>query len=293
LRARKFTEIHEVESSEGRHLAKILRPECLPLLQVVERLRLEGDILAALNEPHVVRLHDRGRTPGDCPYLVLERLVGHTLRREIVRRGSLPVLEATELTLQLLKGLAAVHALGVVHRDIKPDNLFLCRAKRGVGLLKILDFGFAKVLEDSTSIARVAPLAISTDDREFVGGYRYVAPEQILMGKRVDHRADLYLAGLVLHALVTGREPFHDVRNRNELLEAQLEEMLYPPSPDTASRVPRELFVIIRRATGKEPAARFPSAGDFADELRRFVDMVPVAGPKAGAESLSGKDRRK
>jgi serine/threonine protein kinase len=291
LRARKFTEIHEVESSEGRHLAKILRPECLPLLQVVERIRLEGDILAALSDQHVVRLHNRGRTPDDCPYLVLERLVGHTLRREIVRRGSLPVLEAVELTLQLLSGLSAVHEVGVVHRDLKPDNLFLCRTKQGIGRLKILDFCFAKAFEDPTSITRIAPLAISTDDREFVGGYRYVAPEQIVMGKRVDHRADLYLVGLVLHALVTGREPFHDVRNRRELLDAQLEEMLYPPSPDTAARVPRELFVIIRRATSKEPGARFQSAAEFTDELREFVEMMRVAGSRVGREPPRQKDK--
>jgi serine/threonine-protein kinase len=283
-----MTEIHEVESNEGRrYFAKILRPDCVAMLQVVERLRLEGDVLAALDDPHVVRLQGRGRTTDGRPYLILEHLVGRTLRREVVRRKTIPPLEAAELAIQLLEGLMAVHAIGVVHRDLKPDNLFLCRSKEAAAKLKILDFGFAKVLETPSTRSVVPPLAISTDEQEFVGGHRYVAPEQIQIGKPFDHRADLYLVGLVLHTLLTGREPFHDVRSPRELLQAQIEETLYPPSTETADQVPEELLKIIRRATSKDPDARYQKASEFAGALWMFVGVRRVPQEPSGKKTLS------
>ncbi len=273
LKVRQFTEIYEVEAPGGRCLAKILRAECLSMPQVVDRMRLEADILSSLNHPNVVRLFDRGKTPEKRPYLVLERLVGHTLRRELVKRGASPIAQAVDLVLQALDGVDAVHRLGIVHRDLKPDNLFLARTKARGRTLKILDFGFAKVLGESTGSTYIAPLAISTSEREFVGAPRYVSPEQLLAGKHVDYRADIYTLGLILYLLVLGREPHHDVDSQSELLRAQLEGHLDPPSTETAKRVPDELMAIIWRATAMDPTGRFWSANEFAAELRQFVDQ--------------------
>src|SRR5258708_3201362 len=211
--SRTMTEIYEVDSKGGRCLAKILRPEFLELPQVVDRLRLEAAILSAVEDPHVVRLLDYRTTPAGRPFIVLERLVGHTLRRELVRRGALPVAEAADFVLQALGGIDAVHRLGVVHRDLKPDNLFVSRSKGGARTLKLLDFGFATVLKVPGARKRIAPLAISTSDKEFVGAPRFVAPEQLVVGGKVDHRADIYTLGLILYTLALGREPHHDVES--------------------------------------------------------------------------------
>ncbi len=189
------------------------------------------------------------------------------------KRGASPIAQAVDLVLQALDGVDAVHRLGIVHRDLKPDNLFLARTKARGRTLKILDFGFAKVLGESTGSTYIAPLAISTSEREFVGAPRYVSPEQLLAGKHVDYRADIYTLGLILYLLVLGREPHHDVDSQSELLRAQLEGHLDPPSTETAKRVPDELMAIIWRATAMDPTGRFWSANEFAAELRQFVDQ--------------------
>jgi serine/threonine-protein kinase len=260
-------------------LAKILRPDFLSMPQVVDRLRLEGDILDALDHPNVVRLLDRGTTASGQPYLVLERLVGHTVRRELVRRGALPVVEAVDFALQALTGVGAVHRIGIVHRDLKPDNLFLCRSSRGGRALKVLDFGFAKVLEHRGAKPAIAPLVESTTEQGFVGAARFIAPEQLLMGKAVDHRADLYTLGLVLYTLVLGREPHHEIDSRDEILRAQIEGRLPPPSSDTAERVSPKLLAIIWRATNFARTARFASAEEFEAELREFLSDQALAPP--------------
>jgi serine/threonine-protein kinase len=268
--SRSMTEIFEVETKDGRSLAKILKPEFLESPQVVDRIRLEADILSSVDHPNVVRLLERGTTPAGRPYILLERLAGHTMRRELVRRGALPVLEAVDLVIQALGGIRAVHDLGVIHRDLKPDNLFLCRSKGRERTLKILDFGFAKVLRNPA--ARIAPLVVSTAEKEFVGAPRFVAPEQLVVGRRVDHRADIYTLGLVLYTLALGREPHHDVDSRRELQRAHLEGRLDSPSPDTVERVSEELLEIIWRATSTHPDERFQTATEFAERLRRFVE---------------------
>ncbi len=278
LKARQFTEIYEVDAPGGRCLAKILRAECLSMPQVVDRMRLEADILSSLNHPNVVRLFDRGKTPEKRPYLVLERLVGHTLRRELVKSGTPPIVEPVDLVLQALNGIDAVHRLGIAHRDLKPDNLFLARTRERGRTLKILDFGFAKVLGETTGSTYIAPLAISTSEREFVGAPRFVSPEQLVAGKHVDHRADIYTLGLILYMLVLGREPHYDIDSQSELLRAQLEGRLDTPSTETAKRVPDELLAIIWRATATDPAARFWSANEFAAELRQFAESRRPAG---------------
>ena len=288
LKARQMTEIYEVMAPAGRCLAKILRPQFVSVPQVVDRLRLEADILSAIEHPNVVRLLGRGTTSEKRPYLVLERLVGHTLRRELVDRGALPVLTGVDLVLQALGGVAAIHQLGVVHRDLKPDNLFLCRSKTEGRLLKILDFGFAKVLTTST---RIAPLIVSTEEHAFVGAPRFVAPEQLVFGGTVDSRADIYTLGLVLYTVVFGREPHHDVDSRIELLRAHLEGRLHQPSPDTAERVSKELVEIIWCATNRSPSERFPSADAFSAALRDFIAGRSTPERKTAARPVMTMER--
>ena len=172
-------------------------------------MRLEAQATSALSgHPNIVEIFDLGRTAEGRPYLAMERLVGRTLKQEVAARGALPVAEAIGLVKQLLAGLAAAHGAGLVHRDIKPDNLFLCDAGAdGARRLKILDFGIVKVVSAGKRGPR--PLAIPTGEGMAIGTPRFLSPEQAT-GRPVDARADLYAAGCVLFWLIAGRDPFFD-----------------------------------------------------------------------------------
>ena len=141
-------EIVEAEHTALRRrvVVKLLGAKFADSDDFADRMRLEAQALAAISHPHVVTILDLGRTREGRPYLVMEKLVGRTLDEELAARGFLPVAEAVALVRQLLDGLDAAHAAGVVHRDVKPANLFLCDVRRGPRVLKILDFGVAKIV---------------------------------------------------------------------------------------------------------------------------------------------------
>ena len=146
-------EVFEAEHTglRRRVVVKLIRENLADSAQYVDRMRLEAQTLAAISHPHVVAVLDVGKTPDDRMFIVMEKLVGRTLDDELDARGLLPVDEAVTLVRQILDGLDAAHTLGVVHRDIKPANLFLCDVPRGPRVLKILDFGIAKVLRSRPS----------------------------------------------------------------------------------------------------------------------------------------------
>jgi eukaryotic-like serine/threonine-protein kinase len=244
------------------------------LAQLADRMRLEGQALGAIEHVHVVAALDCGVTPGGRPYLVMERLVGRTLREELDARGPLPVDEALDLAAQALDGLAAVHQAGLVHRDVKPDNLFLCDPAPGRGrIVKLLDLGVAKIV--AASSASPSPLAVPTAEGIAMGTPRYFSPEQAI-GAPLDGRSDVYSMGLVLHALVTGRTPFDHMRETAALLRAHAESAPHPLSLHAPSPPPPDLEAAVSRALAKRPADRFPSAAAFAAELRRIAKQRPA-----------------
>jgi len=268
LRAGGMSKVYEVEDGRGRVFAlKLLRREFVTSHRSIERMRLEKEILRVANHPNVVRLRDAGATRAGLPYIVMDRLYGSTLQARVAR-GALPVLAAVRYVRQALEGLAAVHALGVVHRDIKPENLFLSRSSRQSPRVMLLDFGGAKILREIAHVELLS-VAISTTEDEVIGTARYIAPE-VLQGS-LDQRADLYMMGHVLHTLVTGREPFHEIEDERELIAAQLAKTIDPPSPATIERVSIELFDLIHRVQAKDPAARPGTAQEFIAALGQFV----------------------
>lgn len=287
---------------------KLRKRVCVKVLRehsadFVDRMHLEAHSLAALDgHPNIVLATDFGETPGGRPFLVMERLYGRTLLQERNARGVLPVLEAIELTCQALAGLEAVHAMGVVHRDIKPGNLFLCNARDGGRrTLKILDFGVAKLVErDDVAPSTVAPRAMETARGTVIGSPRYMAPEQIGGTAPVDHRADLYAVGAVLFSLLTGRGPFDDRKDDVAVVLGHLHAM--PPAPSTLAPqpIPEALDQVVLRALAKKPADRFPDARSFvtalhqiAREAREEVERNArmKMSPRAGAQpSALGSD---
>lgn len=267
-------EVYEVEHEiVGRVMvAKVLRAELAHDTAIADRMRVEAQALAALSHPNIVSVTDFARTADGRPFYVMEQLDGRTLGEEFRSRGAFPVDEAIDVVRQILAGLAAAHQLGLVHRDIKLDNVFLHQTTSGQRLVKLLDFGIAKVLAGRNARAP-APPSLPTADGAIVGTPRYVSPEQV-MGKGIDHRADIYAAGLVLYTLVCGRGPFDDVRKQEDFFIAHLGDD--PPAPSDVARqsLPHELDAAILRAIRKNPAERFQTAAEFSAALERIAGRL-------------------
>lgn len=261
-----------------RVVVKLLRPELSHDGSLVERLRIEAQAMAKLHHPHIAAVHDLGTTPGGRPYFVLEYLAGRTLAEELTARGSLPVHEAVRIALEVLDGLGAAHAAGLVHRDIKPPNVFLCDPDRnGRRVVKILDFGIVKV-----SPSRV-PRAFPTEGGQFIGSPASAAPEQA-RGETIDARADLYATGLLLYTLIAGKTPFSGAAGSAQaVLWAHV--LTVPAKLSSAARqaVPAALDAIVAKALAKQPDDRFASAAEMAAALA----AVGSAGDAPTPEGMS------
>ena len=239
---------------------------------VADRFRLEAESLARLNHANIVTIFASGQTSDERPYIVMEYLRGQTMADEFAARGQLPPVEALSYICQLLRGLAAAHAVGIVHRDIKPDNLFLCDGPRGNRLLKVLDFGVACTLPNAHALGP-SPLAVPTAAGTVVGALRYVSPEGAL-AQRVDHRADIYSAALVLYFALAGRGPFDHIQSALLLLSAHVAEEPEPPSRYCRAPIPPELDRALLRALRKSPNERFQSADELREELERIMNQL-------------------
>ncbi len=283
-----------------RVVVKLLREEHLREPSIVERLVLEGRILATLDEhPHVVGIRDIGRTARGVPFLVLEPLRGTTLRDELVQRGFLPVSEAIAVVRQVLAALAAAHHQGFVHRDVKLDNVFVCRSGRwGEPRIKLLDFGVAKVLAERGAGAGWQRIH-ATSEGMLIGTPRVLAPEQ-LDPSRVGPATDIYAAGLMLYTLVVGRGPFDHRRLRRDLLRAHREEAPIPPSVVARQRLPEGLSEVIMKALQKRPEDRFSSAHAMGRALLALHSSTcepgaegahAAPGPVSAARSRNGLGR--
>jgi serine/threonine-protein kinase len=252
-------------------VVKLLHQELAKDPAHVKRMQIEARSVAALASPHIVQVTDFGQTATGRTYIVMERLLGRTLGAEVTARGALPVVEAIGYVVQVLAGLEAAHAMGIIHRDIKPDNIFLCDAtKDSPRTVKILDFGVAKVLDVAAEVERPALPHLVTEEGGVVGTPRVVAPEQAL-GKAVDARTDVYATGLLLHTLVAGRGPFAHITDACELLKANVMERPEPLSARTHQNIPPALDRAVQRALEKRPADRWKGAEAFAIELRRIA----------------------
>jgi eukaryotic-like serine/threonine-protein kinase len=278
-------------------VVKLLHAQLSHDPNLVQRMRLEARSLAALSSPHVVQVLDFGQTPAGRTYIVMERLAGRSLGAELRRRGSFPVEEAIGYVLQVLAGLEAAHAIGIIHRDIKPDNVFVCEG--GIRpTLKILDFGIAKALDVDPGVGRPTLPQILTEAGGVVGTPRVAAPEQAL-GRLVDARTDVYATGLLLFTLVAGQGPFGHLTDPVDLLKAHVVER--PPllSAKAKQSVPRALDAVVAKALEKQPTDRYPSAEAFASDLQRVASMLvpsaailpipapPSPGARHASESLS------
>ena len=247
---------------------KVLRSRLANDSQLVDRMRMEAQAAARLDHPNIVEVVDFWMVPGGRPCMVMELLRGSTVADELRARGSFPLGEAVAHARELLAALAAAHELGIVHRDVKPENLFLHRQTGSRRILKVLDFGLARVLPSSPVL--VQPLALPTGTGVVVGSPRFMSPEAS-RGQRVDHRADVYSAGLVLYVMLTGRGPF-DHAGANDTFSLVPD----PPSLHAPSSLPEVLDDAILTALKSNPDERFQNAMAFARALEETAVSFPV-----------------
>ncbi len=267
-------EVFVVEHRElGRDfVAKVLHAEFASDPRIVDRMRVERQALGRLNHPNVVSVVDSATLKDGRPFFVMERLRGQTLAEELRERGKLPVYEAVHFACELLSALAATHQIGIVHRDIKPANLFICTLANGSRCLKVLDFGIARVLPDAPAAAPL-PLVLPTDVGVMMGTPRFASPEAAV-GQRVDTRADVYAAALMLYLMLAGRGPFDHRAGAASVMAAHVSDDPAPPSKYAAEPVPYPLDKAVLRGLRKNPAERFQSAGDFQSELEGTVALL-------------------
>ena len=248
----------------GRTVAlKVLRTQFAADPTLVDRFEREARISAAVSHPNVVAVYDYGTQDGSF-FIALQFIAGEDLKQLIVRQGRVAILEAIHITREILRGLEEIHRAGIVHRDVKPQNVLMGRD----GLIRITDFGIAHQ-ELATRV---------TTHGDAIGTASYMAPEQA-QGEDVSPATDIYAVGVVLYELLTGRLPF----NRGHamaILLAHIQEQPLPPSAVAADAgISPWLDRVVLRAMEKQPGDRFPSAAAMIDALTGMPRESDITAP--------------
>ncbi|MEO5763123.1 MAG: protein kinase [Vicinamibacteria bacterium] len=234
--------------------------------QVLARFRSEAVVARRLQHPNAVRVDDIDTTDDGRPYIVMEYVAGRSLRELFNDESDVSTKRILALAHQACAALAAAHALGLVHRDIKPDNLMVLNGADGKEVLKVADFGLAKVREGFELGAGMA----QTQTGFIVGTPPYMSPEQAI-GQEVDGRSDLYSMGIVLYELFTGRLPFRADSPMGMLIHHR---ETIPPAPGSLG-VPQPLSEFLMKALAKRPEDRFQTAEQMDDALR-LLSLMPL-----------------
>ena len=253
------------DSRLGRIVAvKVLRPDLAGDPDRIERFEREARAASALNHPNIVTIHDVG-VEGGMSYIAMEWVDGSPLRDLVARAKPQTIPTVVSIGAQIAEGLGAVHAVGIVHRDLKPDNVMVTAD----GLVKILDFGLAKlVAPGDEAMSQLATESGGTAAGVLLGTVGYMSPEQAA-GREVDHRSDQFALGVILYELATGVRAFKR-DSAAQTLAAIIED---EPEPLEVRNplVPPQLSRVIARCLSKKPADRYESTRDLAHDLRDLV----------------------
>jgi eukaryotic-like serine/threonine-protein kinase len=247
------------------HVAlKFLLPSRAADRELRQRFALEAKAAAKLRGEHVVRVHDVGTLPGDVPYIVMEYLEGRTVGAMLRERGPLPVELACELTIQACEALAEAHARGIVHRDVKPENLVVTLGHDETPLLRMVDFGISKV-------ALALDPGRTNPGGTVLGTPYYMSPEQLDGVVDVDGRTDIWSLGAVLFEMLAGRKPF----SGQSFASLASEILTQPPRQLRKLRfdAPEELEAIVSRCLAKRPGDRFATVAELAAALEPFAPV--------------------
>ncbi|MCR5809686.1 MAG: protein kinase [Clostridiales bacterium] len=244
-----------LDTYEDRTVAvKVLKPEFSDDPQYLRRLTREAQAMVALENEHIVTLYDMGNE-GDIHYLVLEYVNGETLRDRMDRVGRLPEAEAVSIMCDVLDGLSHAHKMGLIHRDVKPQNIMITED----GVIKLTDFGIAKFAGNATK---------TYDGKEAMGSVYYISPEQA-KGEEVDAQTDLYSAGILLYEMLLGKPPFSGENAVQVALKHINDDIV--PLHEADPAIPVAISDVVAKASSKERELRYTNADDMKNDLMRAL----------------------
>jgi tRNA A-37 threonylcarbamoyl transferase component Bud32 len=243
---------------------KVLREQFAEDREFVERFKREAQSAAALSHPNIVQVYDRGTAGDGSSYIAMEYVPGGTLKERASRSGPLAPETAVSLALQIADALGAAHERGIVHRDIKPQNVLLT----ATGDAKVTDFG----------IARASSAATISQRSVVLGTASYMSPEQA-MGEPATPKSDLYSLGVVLYEMLTGELPY-TAANPVAVSMKHINELLCPPR-ELNPEIPEGLNSLVTKLLAKNPEDRYQSATELAEDLRRVRDGLPPIAAQA------------
>lgn len=255
---------------------KLLHPSIAQRGDILERFIREARATASLGSAHIVKVFDCAVTPEGTAFIAMEALEGESLQALLDRETRVSPSRAIDIITQVLRGLAEAHEAGIVHRDMKPANVFLTPIAGDHGAVRatLLDFGISKI--------RSGTAASLTQTGTVMGTPHYMAPEQIWNSKDIDHRADLYAVGVMLYEMLSGRLPFDAASTAELLVKACTTDPI--PLRDLNLQLPPAVVSAVDHAMRREPGERFQSAGEFADALRASLPADPPAAPQPAVD---------
>ncbi len=241
---------------------KLLKPEFVANQTAIKRFRLEAKAAGRIHHPNAIRVTDFGVTSERIVYLVMEIVEGQSLRSMIREEEGMPYQRTVNIVRQICAAVEAAHRGGVIHRDLKPDNI-LIETVNNMERVKVLDFGIAKLKETKTE-------PFLTQAGTIIGTPQYMSPEQC-QGKALDPRSDVYSIGVILYEMLTGRVPF----DGDSTIQIVFKHMHEPPQPfrEIPRDVPDSLAEVVMRALEKDPDKRQASAAQLGDELKAAVGI--------------------
>ena len=254
-----------------KHVAlKVLRDDFSSRPEVVERFRQEAKSASRIGHENIVDISDFGETPNGQSYFVMEMLDGEDLADILAREHTLAPKRAVKIIMQCCRALGAAHSKGIVHRDMKPENIFLVSREGVDDFVKIVDFGIAKMSDIET---QGAPGRKLTKTGMIFGTPEYMSPEQAA-GKPLDHRVDVYALGVILYEMICGRVPFVGDTFMGVLTQHMFEQPPPLRSVNPSVRVPAELEEVIFHTLAKDPAQRYESTDELARALQNAMDLT-------------------
>lgn len=260
---------------------KTLRPEQAGKKQVRERFMREADACRAVRDPHLVEFLGQGNLPDGRPYYLMELLEGYDLGDVLhITEGDLDPVRAIKIGYQIVLALESAHRAGLVHRDLKPDNVIVCpQGDDDEELVKILDFGLAKAVDGSMDVTQIG---------EVVGTPHYMSPEQIRGGRELDLRTDIYSFGVIFYEMLTGKVPFDGEALVDIMIKHVEEQPVMPSKLDPPIKMPVQLEWMILCCLYKDPEKRFQSATELREELENAGRLYHVDLPALAKKLRAG-----